>query len=160
MKPLLFALLILSDIALSQTSQRPLISVFYFDGSNSPHANDPKYLKSIAAMRADLPKTHQQYQFKFVLVIVDKDIQQALQYAKLFTGWDEISVGQDYRNELMLEHVSKARYPVLPHFRVYRDSLVNTDENVPKLVKRTLLVDLGGEGALARWSQYGYALDK
>ena len=111
-------------------------------------------------MKAELPAKYKQRQFKFVLVVMDEDVERGIQYTKKYPAWDEISIGKFYYNELMLQHVNKTQIPGVPHIMVYNDVLTRGKFNVPLIQKRSLLVDLLGAKTIDAWVNEGYKLGR
>ena len=143
-----------------QTEQKVVTTVFYFGGSDCAYCMQRENIENINKMRADLPVQKKDLSFKFVLVVMDKDLKQGMEYAKKYPRWDEISIGKFYDNELMLQHVNKTELPGVPDIMVYRDSLTIGKFNVPTIADRTLLVNVVGEKAIDTWIRNGYQLAK
>ena len=134
--------------------------VFYFGGSDCPHSTDPQNIANINAMRSKLPKVYPSTAFKFILVVMDSNLQDGIKFAANYPNWDELSIGNFYNNELMLAHVNQSAIPGVPHIMVYTDSLVIGRLGIPSIRKRTLLVDLVGESAIQKWTQRNYPMIK
>lgn len=158
MKNIVMLLLFATSATLAQKSPTERLTVFYFGGSDCPYSMDEKNIANIDKMRAELSEKHNQIPFKFVMVVMDQDIDQGVLFAKKYRPWDELSIGQFYHNELMLEHVNRSAIPGVPHIMIYRDSLVVGQHNIPTIKQRTLLVDLVGESAISKWIQSGYSI--
>jgi glutaredoxin len=160
MKVFLFVTMFATTTAVFQSSHRTVTTVFYFGGSDCPHCIEQKNIDNINKMKAELPKKYEKLSFKFVLVVMDKHIERGIRYAQKYGSWDEISIGQFYNNELMLQHVNRAQIPGVPHIMIYKDSLNIGKYNIPTIERRTLLVDLAGELSIDHWIRDGYPLYK
>lgn len=158
MKTIIVLLLIAVSAALAQKSPTGRLTVFYFGGSDCPYSTDEKNIANIDKMRAEIAQKHSQIPFKFVMVVMDEDIDQGVQFAKKYKPWDELSIGQFYQNELMLEHVNRTAIPGVPHIMIYRDSLAVGQHNIPTIKLRTLALDLVGESAISKWIESGYPI--
>ena len=158
MKSFALILLFAAGTVLSQTSSNRRATVFYFGGSDCPFSVDEKNIANIDKMRSELARKHTQIPFKFVMVVMDDSLEQGVQFAKKYIRWDELSIGQFYNNELMLEHVNRAAIPGVPHIMVYSDSLEIGKYNIPSIKKRKLLLDLVGESAIGKWIESGYPI--
>jgi len=158
MRTMICAMIFLSVQAFAQDSTKTVITVFYFGGSDCPYCIDHRNVQNINKMRAELPRLYHDMSFKFVLVVMDKEIERGMRYSKKYPAWDEVCIGQFYDNEMMLEHVNQSPLPAVPHIMVYRDSLRLGKLNIPTIGNRALLIDLVGENAIAKWGKAGYAL--
>jgi hypothetical protein len=143
-----------------QETAKTRFTIFYFGGSDCGYCNLPANIKNVNKMRSELPKHYKGRAMKFVLVVMDKDIERGLQYIKKYRRWDEVSIGEFYDNELMLEHVNRSKIAGVPHIMVYRDSLATDSLNIPTINKRVLLKDLVGGKAIDAWVKDGYPLEK
>lgn len=160
MKTFSFLLLFAAGTVLAQRSPNHRFTVFYFGGSDCPYCVDEKNIANIDKMRTELPKTYAPMAVKFVMVVMDNGLDQGFQFVKKYMPWDEISIGQFYGNELMLEHVNRTPIPGVPHIMIYDDSLLLDKSNIPTIKKRTLLLDLVGKSAIAKWIESGYPLER
>jgi hypothetical protein len=160
MRPFALGIIFLCIQAFAQDSSKTVTTIFYFGGSDCHFCVDRRNVQNINKMKGELPQHYHEMSFKFVLVVMDKEIDRGIRYSKKYPGWDEVCIGQFYDNELMLEHVNRSAMPGVPHIMVYRDSLRIGKWNIPTISNRALLVDLAGEGAIDRWVQSGYALKK
>lgn len=158
MKTIVLLLLFAVSVALAQKSPTERLTIFYFGGSDCPYSMSEKNIANIDKMRDELSQKHSLIPFKFVMVVMDEDIDQGIQFAKKYKPWDEVSIGQFYQNELMLEHVNRSAIPGVPHIMIYRDSLVVGQHNIPTIKQRTLVLDLVGESAISDWIQSGYPI--
>ncbi len=141
----------------SRDSVSTLTTVFYFGGSDCSFCMNPTEIANINALRRDLPKLYPQRRFKFVLVVMDEDISRGIKYLQKYPGWDEVSIGSRYNNELMLAHLNETKLPGVPHLMVFRDGLT-TRRSVPLLKTRTLLAELVGGHQIQHWMQSNYPL--
>ena len=160
MKIVSFLLVFATGMAFSQTSSTHRITVFYFGSSDCPYCVDGKNIANINVMRTELPKKHAPTPFKFVMVVMDDSLDRGFRFAGKYVPWDEISIGQFYNNELMLEHVNRSRIPGVPHIMVYSDSLGMDTSGIPSMRKRTPLLDLVGESAIGKWIKNGFLIQE
>ena len=158
MKNIVLLLSFAVSVALAQKSPTERLTVFYFGGSDCPYSTDEKNIANIDRMRTALSGRHNQIPFKFVMVVMDKDVDRGVLFVKKYKPWDELSIGQFYHNELMLEHVNRSPIPGVPHIMIYRDSLVVGQHNIPTIKQRKLLIDLVGESAISTWIQSDYPI--
>ena len=160
MKILCVILLFLNVELYAQDSLTIVHTLFYFGGSFCPHSVEPTNIANINSIRSNLPKIYPGTTFKFVLVVMDNNLQDGLKYASNYPNWDELSIGSFYNNELMIAHVNQSAIPGVPHIMYYSDSLTIDKLGIPKIRKRTLLVDLVGESAIQKWIQDNYSIKK
>jgi hypothetical protein len=159
MRFMIICIMLFSTSILAQENTKTRFSIFYFGGSDCPYCNVPKNIGNIKKIKLQFPKRYKDMQAKFVMVVMDDDIKQGQQYLKKYGYWDEISIGQRYNNELMIEHVNRSRIPGIPHIMVYKDFLVMDSLNIPTVSKRALLKDLVGGKAIDVWVKDSYPLD-
>ncbi len=152
-------LAILAGQVFGQNNSHTRLSIFYFGGSDCGYCNLPNNVTNIKNMRADFSRHHKGLSTKFVMVVMDEDIKEGLHYIEKYGYWDEISIGEFYNNELMLEHVNRSKIAGVPHIMVYRDSLSTDSLNVPIITKRILLKDLVGGSAIDKWIKENFSLE-
>ena len=104
MRLMMICMALLSGSVFGQDAAKTRLTIFYFGGSDCGYCNLPNNIKNISKMKFELPKHHKGISAKFVMVVMDEDIKEGLQYLKKYGYWDEVSIGQFYYNELMLEH--------------------------------------------------------
>jgi hypothetical protein len=161
MKTIVLAIVLLPiTIAFSQTSDSIVTTVFYFGGSDCGYCVMERNVQNIKTMKEQLPSIYPARKFKFVLVVMDEDIQRGIKYSSKYPGWNELSIGMFYHNELMLAHVNKTKLPGVPHIMIYEDSFAIGDYNVPTISKRKSIVELVGANAIDEWIKDGYKLAK
>lgn len=151
----------LNLVLLSFTSSfaQEKFTVFYFGATSCGPCNRPEVIQSIQTLKLQFTKTNGNIDTKFVMVCMDTDIEEGLNFIKKYGYWDEISIGSHYDNELVLAHLSKTDIPGVPHILVFRDVLVDT--KYAKIIKERKLAKavLGGKN-IVKWVNSGMKLDK
>lgn len=133
--------------------------IFYFGSTDCAYCNMPANIEKIMTIKNEFPKLYPNAGVKFVLVCLDKDIEQGLVFVRKYGLWDEISVGSFYQNELALSYLNTAKIPGLPHIMVFKDIYSKTEKfSVPLIKERRLMVDLIGGTQIEAWISGGYKM--
>jgi hypothetical protein len=108
-------------------------------------------------MHEEFSNIHKEFDVKFVLVCIDKDIEEGLKFINKYGYWDEISIGGSFHNELVLNYLDKAAIPgSMPHVIVFLDSYEN--DSVPIIKERKAIVDLAGVTKIKKWVNDNFPL--
>ena len=143
----------------SQRKQSEDILVFYYFGStNIGFCTAAENIEKILRIREDLPLKYNNIRMKFVLVCLDEDMEAGFKYVKKYGHWDEISIGDAFRNELALNYLNTTEVPSIPHIIVFLNTITIGKWNIPILKKRKILVDLAGEKQIGDWIKQDYPL--
>jgi len=136
--------------------------VYYFGASNCGFCNIPKNIENIKKIRKEFSKKHNDIKTKFVMVCFDNDIDEGLLFIKKYGYWDEISIGQRYKNDLSLNILNKTEIPGLPHIIVIKNTYQPSEKmkSIPIVKKKKILVDLVGGKTINKWIDEGYPLDR
>jgi hypothetical protein len=84
-----------------------------------------------------------------VMVCMDTDIVEGIQFLKRYGFWDEVSIGSHYKNELVLYYLNKTNIPGVPHILVFEDLYEN--DKAPVIRERKLVVEKIGVNKIVEW---------
>lgn len=133
--------------------------VYYFGATSCGFCNISENIEKIKKIKIDFSRKHPDSNIKYVMVCMDKNIEEGLKFIKKYGYWDEISIGNFYNNELALSYLNKTEIPGVPHVMVYKDLLTKREKmSIPVIEERKLLVDLVGGTQIGSWINDGYPL--
>jgi thiol-disulfide isomerase/thioredoxin len=156
---ILLSLPIYSNSGSLQEKLKETYVVYYFGATSCGYCNMPENIKKIKKIKIDFSKKYPDSNIKYVMVCMDRDIEEGLKFIKKYGYWDEISIGNFYNNELALIYLNQTEIPGVPHVMVYRDLLVKKEKGSIYIIKeRKLLVDLVGGTQIGSWINDGYPL--
>jgi hypothetical protein len=146
----------LNSLSLPQESKE-VYSLFYFGATSCTFCIVPQNIENIKKLRKEFSEKYNHLTIKFVMVCMDKNIEDGLEYVKKYGEyWDEISIGKFYENELVMNNLNKAKIPGVPHIIVYKDTLIKM--TTPVIKSRKIVVDLLGADQIQKWISSGYPL--
>jgi hypothetical protein len=143
----------------SQDSYKDTLVVYYFGATSCGYCNLPANIEKIKQIRNEFFKKYRDFDTKYVLVCMDRNIEEGLAFIKKYGYWDEISIGSFYNNELALNFLNTTKIPGVPHVMVYKDIYLKIEQfSIPVIKERKLLVDLVGGIQIGDWINKGYQL--
>lgn len=143
-----------------QDKSKEMLVVYYFGATSCGFCNIPENIEKIKKIKTDFSKKYIDSDIKYVMVCMDKNIEEGLEFIRKYGYWDEISIGNFYSNELALSYLNKTEVPGVPHVMVYKDYLLKKVKfNIFTIKKRILLVDLVGGTQIGHWMNSGYPLE-
>lgn len=133
--------------------------VFYFGATSCAACNRPEVIQAVRSIKSGFEHVHTRFPAKFVMVSMDEDIEEGIEFLEKYGYWDEVSVGSFYRNELVMRHVNTLEIPGLPQVMVYENTYEDAEHGT-KTVKETERVAqvMGGEGIVA-WAEKDFPLE-
>lgn len=156
---ILLSLPIYSNSRSIQEKLKETYVVYYFGATSCEFSNISENIEKIKKIKIDFSRKHPDSNIKYVMVCMDKNIEEGLKFIKKYGYWDEVSIGNFYNNELALNYLNKTEIPGVPHVMVYRDLLVVKEKlSIPIIKERKLLVDLVGGTQIGGWINDGYPL--
>ena len=132
--------------------------VYYFGATNCGYCNVPENIEKIKQIKNEFYKKYPNFDTKYVLVCMDRNIEEGLAFIKKYGFWDEISIGSFYHNELALNYLNKTKIAGVPHIIVYKDNYEIGEYSIPVIKDRKLVVDLVGASEITNWISNGYPL--
>ncbi len=142
-----------------QENGKEMYVVYYFGATSCGFCNMPENIEKIKRIKIEFSKKYPDFNIKYVMVCMDKDIEAGLKFIEKYGYWDEISIGDFYNNELALSYLNKTEIPGVPHVMVYKDLLIKKEKmSIPIVKERELLVDLVGGTQIGGWISGGYIL--
>lgn len=154
---LVLGLTLPGKVALQQTAKEAFV-VYYFGATSCGYCNIPANIEKIKQIRNEFFKKYPDFKTKYVLVCMDKNIEEGLEFIKKYGYWDEISIGSFYDNELALNFLNTTKIPGVPHVMVYKDIYLIEQFSIPVIKERKLLIDLVGGTQIGNWIDKGYPL--
>lgn len=143
----------------SQDSYKETYVVCYFGATNCGYCNIPANIEKIKQIKNEFFKKYPDFNTKYVLVCMDRNIEEGLEFIKKYGYWDEISIGGFYNNELALNLLNTTKTPGVPHVMVYKDTYSKLEQfSIPVIKERKLIVDLVGGTQIGNWINNGYPL--
>lgn len=143
----------------TQNISKEIYVVYYFGATSCGFCNIPENIERIKRIKIEFSEKYSDCNIKYVMVCMDRDIEEGLKFIKKYGYWDEISIGAFYNNELALNYLNKTEIPGVPHVMVYKDLLMKKKEiSIPIIMERKLLVDLVGGTQIGDWINSGYPL--
>ncbi len=150
---------IYASLGFTQDKSIETFVVYYFGATNCGFCNMPENIEKIKKIKTEFSKKYKDSNIKYVMVCMDKNIEEGLRFIKKYGFWDEISIGKFYNNELALNYLNKTEIPGVPHVIVYKDLLIKREKvSVPIIKERKLLVDLVGGIQIGNWIDNVYPL--
>ena len=151
--------IIYASLGFTQDKSKETLVVYYFGATSCGFCNVLENIEKIKKIKTEFSEKNKDSNIKFVMVCMDKDIEEGLKFIKKYGYWDEISIGNFYNNELALNYLNKTEIPGVTHVMVYRDLLVIKEKlSIPIIKERKLLVDLVGGTQIGSWINEGYPL--
>jgi hypothetical protein len=156
---ILISLPMYSNSGYIQANLKETYVVYYFGATSCGFCNISENIEKIKRIKIEFSKKYADFNIKYVMVCMDKNIEEGLRFIKKYGYWDEISIGNFYNNELALNYLNKTEIPGVPHVMVYGDLLVIKEKlSIPVIKERKLLVDLVGGTQIGNWINNGYPL--
>ena len=149
---------LLSPLSAQRETQQEILVVYYYGSTNIGFCTTPENIEKIKRIKENLPLVYSDLEMKFVLVCLDEDVQEGLKFVRKHGIWDEISIGDAYRNEMALSTLNRAEVPSVPHLFVFKYTLGMNKWNIPLLRKKQQLVELSGEKQIGDWINEDYPL--
>lgn len=156
MKHFIYLFIALSAIQIPAQVEKENLVLFYFGATSCGPCNETKTINNIKKIKNEFSKTHSQYNVKYIMVCLDQDIKEGLEFIGKYGYWDEISVGSHYKNELVMEYLDKTKLPGVPHIIVYHDEYEKP--STPIIKHRQVLMDLVGSSQIDDWVKSNYQI--
>jgi hypothetical protein len=151
---------ICTGFGLTQNESKEVYVVYYFGATSCGFCNMPENIEKIKRIKIEFSEKYPGYNIKYVMVCMDRNIEEGLKFIKKYGYWDEISIGAFYNNELALNYLNRTEIPGVPHVMVYKDLLMKKKEmSIPIIMERKLLADLVGGNQIGKWIDSGYPLE-
>ena len=157
---LLVPLIALLIYPLNTDAQDTSYTLFYFGATSCGPCNRLEVIESINILKSTFSEIHAENSTKFVMVVMDEDISEGLEYLRKYETWDEVSIGSRYHNEHILRYLNVREIPGVPHILVFGDVY----EDIPKfgtqlLKERTLLKGVMGGKEIVDWVSQKFPLE-
>ena len=147
-----------SNLYSQRQQPEDILAFYYFGSTNIGFCTAAENIEKIKRIKENLPLKYNNIRMKFVLVCLDKDMEAGFNYVKKHGQWDEISIGDAFRNELALYYLNTTEVPSIPHIIVFLNTITIGKWNIPILKKRKMIVDLAGEKQIGDWIKQDYPL--
>ncbi len=135
------------------------LTVFYFGATDCRPCNRPDVIESIDVIRADFDSLHSEFDTKLVMVTMDENMDEAINYIQKYNYWDETSMGSRYHNELILAHLNKADIPGVPHIMIFKDSFEDGGYGTQTIKNRKFIKSIMGGDEIVAWANTEMKLD-
>ena len=157
MKRNIFLFLVFLNVSFlyAQNDKQTLV-IYYFGATSCDWCNTEDCINSINKLHKEFNEIHKEFNVKFVMICLDKDIEEGLKFIKKYGYWDEISIGSHYKNELVMNYLNKTKVPGVPHIIVFRDLYEN--DSTPVIKERTTVADLVGVKQIKEWVDKKYLI--
>jgi len=143
----------------TQNESKEVYVVYYFGATSCGFCNIPENIEKIKRIKIEFSEKYPDCNTKYVMVCMDRDIEEGLKFIKKYGYWNEISIGAFYNNELALNSLNRTEIPGVPHVMVYKDYLLKKKKfNIFIRKERKLLVDLVGGTQIGNWINNAYPL--
>jgi hypothetical protein len=143
----------------TQNESKEVYVVYYFGATSCGFCNMPENIEKIKRIKIEFSEKYPDYNIKYVMVCMDRNIEEGLKFVRKYGYWDEISIGAFYNNELVLNYLNETEIPGVPHVMVYKDYLLKKEKfNIFIRKEKKLLVDLAGGTQIGKWIDSGYPL--
>lgn len=138
---------------------RERLVVYYIGGSGCPGCVCDATVAAVRTIKAEFAQKYPRYVVQFNLVCLDTNFWQAVTFIDKFGGgWDELSIGNHFHNELALRYLPQSRMPAVPHILVVRDTVAHEEKKGTHVRNRTLVADQVGPDEFEAWIQAGFPL--
>ncbi|NJD22808.1 MAG: thioredoxin family protein [Melioribacter sp.] len=156
MKKIILIFIVLLTAQLKAQDKKENIVLFYFGATSCGPCNETVTINNIKKIKNEFSKVYQEYNIKYVMVCLDRDIKEGLEFIGKYGYWDEISIGSHYNNELVMSYLDKTKIPGVPHIIIFHDEYEKP--STPVIKTRQALVDLVGSGQIDDWVKNKYSL--
>ena len=152
----LLILLLINSLCFCAGKEKATLVVYYFGATSCGFCNTEDFVNNIKKIRNEFSGVHKEFDVKYVMVCMDREIEKGLKFINKYGYWDEISIGSHYKNELVLNYLDKTNVPGVPHIVVFEDKYEN--EHVPIIKERRTIVDKVGAEEIKEWINNKYPL--
>jgi len=144
--------------AVTKDEAKEIMVFYYFASTQFGYCTASENIEKIKKIKTAFPEKYFKAEIKFVMVCLDDNFKKGLKFIKKHGYWDEISIGNSFRNELALNFLNISKIPKVPHILVFKGLHETGKWNLPVIKERKLIVDLAGAEQIEEWIRQEYPL--
>ena len=164
MKRILFVhiIIIIAIGTFSFSEQEESLVFMFFSSTKCAHSTNEENIDAMKNIKQEFTEKYARYDIKMLMVCFDNPFEESLALVNRYGDWDEISLGQRYKNELALRDLNESMLPAVPHLIIYKDAYQPSErlKSIKIISTRKKLVDLIGFQQINEWKMKGFPLDR